>query len=303
MRRLPSLTALRTFECAARHAHFGRAAAELCVTDSAVSHQVRQLEEQLGATLFVRRGRYMHPTPQARRLLHSLQQAFERVGEACEVIAAPETQAALHVALPAELAQKWLVGVLDDFCRQAPHIDLHLHARSYDVQSLDPDLDLAIIYGAGPSDAHELFVRPLPALHFFPVCSPGLFNSGDLNCPEDLSRCRLLHDDHDGGTWAAWLATHVGDARDGRNLYFEHAGLALEAAGRGLGVALGDALTASEDLAAGRLVRPFAESVASLGQYALVCDRERFSRPAVAHFIDWCVERLNTPESNSRVAQ
>ncbi|MBB3139570.1 LysR substrate-binding domain-containing protein [Halomonas sp. THAF12] len=303
MRRLPSLTALRTFECAARHAHFGRAAAELCVTDSAVSHQVRQLEEQLGATLFVRRGRHMQPTPQARRLLHSLQQAFERVGEACEAIAAPDTQAALQVAVPAELAQKWLVGRLDDFCRRYPHIDLHLHARAYDVQSLDPDLDLAIIYGAGPADAHELFVRPLPALHFFPVCSPGLFNAGGLTRPADLARCRLLHDDQDGGTWAAWLATHAGDARAGRNLYFEHAGLALEAAANGLGVALGDALTASEDLARGRLVRPFAASVGSLGQYALVCDRQRLERSAVANFIDWCVERLETPEFHSRVAQ
>ncbi len=245
----------------------------------------------------------MQPTPQARRLLHSLQQAFERVGEACETIADPATQAVLHLAVPAELAQKWLVGRLDDFCRRYPHIDLHLHARAYDVQSLDPDLDLAIIYGAGPADAHELFVRPLPALHFFPVCSPGLFNAGGLCRPEDLARCRLLHDDQDGGTWTAWLTTHAGDVRAERNLYFEHAGLALEAAGRGLGVALGDALTASEDLARGRLVRPFVESVGSLGQYALVCDRQRLTRPAVTHFIDWCVDLLATPEFNSRVAQ
>ncbi|MGC1333580.1 LysR family transcriptional regulator, partial [Pseudomonas sp.] len=84
MRRLPSLTALRTFECAARHAHFGRAAAELCVTDSAVSHQIRQLEGELGAELFVREGRQVRPTPAALRLLQRLQQAFEWVGDACD---------------------------------------------------------------------------------------------------------------------------------------------------------------------------------------------------------------------------
>ncbi|MDO8696639.1 MAG: LysR family transcriptional regulator, partial [Pseudomonas sp.] len=86
MRRLPSLTALRTFECAARHAHFGRAAAELCVTDSAVSHQIRQLEEQLGASLFVREGRQIRPTPAAQRLLQSVQQAFELILDACDEV-------------------------------------------------------------------------------------------------------------------------------------------------------------------------------------------------------------------------
>jgi len=96
MRRLPSLTALRTFEAAARHAHFGRAAAELCVTDSAVSHQIRQLEEQLGTALFQREGRQVRPTPQARRLLHSLQQAFELIGEACDELRDPGSQAQLR---------------------------------------------------------------------------------------------------------------------------------------------------------------------------------------------------------------
>lgn len=303
MRRLPSLNALRTFECAARHAHFGRAAAELCVTDSAISHQIRQLEQQLDTTLFVRRGRYMQPTAQARRLLHSLQQAFERVGEACEAIADPGAQSVLRVAVTAELAHKWLLAWLDDFCRQHPNIDLHVYARPYDIGHLAPNIDLAIVYGTGLEDAHELFVRPLPLLHFFPVCSPGLFNAGGLSHPEDLANYRLLHDDQDGGTWTAWLTTHAGDMRAERNLYFEHAGLALEAAVRGLGVALGDALTATEDLASGRLVRPFAESVASLGQYALICDRQRLDRPAVSHFINACIAHFDTAELNSRMSE
>ena len=108
MRRLPSLTALRTFECAARHAHFGRAAAELCVTDSAVSHQIRQLEEQLATPLFAREGRQVVPTPAARRLLQRLQQAFELIGEACDELRDPGSQVVLRIAVTPELAQKWL---------------------------------------------------------------------------------------------------------------------------------------------------------------------------------------------------
>ncbi|MGH8354216.1 MAG: LysR family transcriptional regulator, partial [Pseudomonas sp.] len=122
MRRLPSLTALRAFECAARHAHFGRAAAELCVTDSAVSHQIRQLEEQLGATLFIREGRQVSPTPAARRLLQSLQQAFELILEACDELRDPGSQAVLRIAVTAELAQKWLVSRLADFSARYPQI-------------------------------------------------------------------------------------------------------------------------------------------------------------------------------------
>lgn len=287
MRRLPSLTALRTFEAAARHAHFGRAAQELCVTDSAVSHQIRQLEEQLGVTLFEREGRQVRPSAPARRLLHHLQQAFELILDACDELRDPGSQAQLRVAVTTELAQKWLVGRLADFAERHPQITLHLHEQPLEAQLPGAEMDLAIIYGTGPEDASGYFVRPLPTLQFFPVCSPGLFNQSPLKHPRDLARHCLLHDDQDGKTWNAWLATHAADLRPARHLYLGHAGLTMEAAARGQGVAIGDNLTSAEDLASGRLVRPFAAQVPSLGQYALVCERLRLDKPAVAQFVDW----------------
>lgn len=293
MRRLPSLTALRTFECAARHAHFGRAAAELCVTDSAVSHQIRQLEEQLGSSLFVREGRQIRPTAAAQRLLQHVQQAFELILDACDEVRDPDSQALLRVAVTAELAQKWLVSRLADFSARFPHITLHLHEQALQGQVPASEIDLAITYGTGPKDASSYFVRPLPTLLFFPVCSPSLFNLGGLKQPKDLARHCLLHDDQDGKTWMAWLTTHAGDVQANRQLYFPHAGLALEAAAQGQGVAMGDNLTATEDLASGRLVRPFAASVTSLGQYALVCERIRLEKPAVRQFLDWLSEQLD----------
>ncbi|MEX6502573.1 LysR substrate-binding domain-containing protein [Pseudomonas zhanjiangensis] len=292
MRRLPSLTALRTFECAARHAHFGRAAAELCVTDSAVSHQIRQLEDQLGTPLFAREGRQVSPTPAAQRLLHSLQQAFELIGEACDALRDPASQAQLRVAVTAELAQKWLIRRLADFSARFPQITLHLHEQALEQALPGSDIDLAITYGTGPEDASGYFVRPLPTLEFFPVCSPGLFNQGGFKQPRDLVRQCLLHDDQDGKTWMAWLTSHAGDVQASRQLYFAHAGLALEAAAQGQGVAIGDNLTATEDLASGRLVRPFAASVTALGQYALVCERIRLDKPAVVQFMNWLSDQL-----------
>jgi LysR family glycine cleavage system transcriptional activator len=292
MRRLPSLTALRTFECAARHAHFGRAAAELCVTDSAVSHQIRQLEEQLGTPLFAREGRQVSPTPAARRLLQRLQQAFELILDACDELRDPGSQAVLRIAVTAELAQKWLVSRLADFTARYPQITLHLHEQPLEVCLPSQDIDLAITYGTGPEDASAYFVRPLPTLQFFPVCSPGLFNQGALKHPRDLARHALLHDDQDGKTWTAWLTTHAGDIQPSRHLYLGHAGLALEAAAQGQGVAMGDNLTATEDLANGRLVRPFSASVAALGQYALVCERIRLDKPAVVQFVEWFTDQL-----------
>lgn len=292
MRRLPSLTALRTFECAARHAHFGRAAAELCVTDSAVSHQIRQLEEQLGTALFVREGRQVSPTPAARRLLQRLQQAFELILDACDELRDPGSQAVLRIAVTAELAQKWLVSRLADFTARYPQITLHLHEQPLEACLPSQDIDLAITYGTGPEDASAYFVRPLPTLQFFPVCSPSLFNQGALKHPRDLARHALLHDDQDGKTWTAWLTTHAGDIQPARHLYLGHAGLALEAAAQGQGVAMGDNLTATEDLANGRLVRPFSASVAALGQYALVCERIRLEKPAVTQFIEWFTDQL-----------
>ncbi len=292
MRRLPSLTALRTFECAARHAHFGRAASELCVTDSAISHQIRQLEDQLGTPLFAREGRQVVPTPGAQRLLHSLQQAFELILDACDELRDPASQAQLRVAVTAELAQKWLVRRLADFSARFPQITLHLHEQALEQPLPGSDIDLAITYGTGPEDASGYFVRPLPTLEFFPVCSPGLFNQGGLKQPRDLARYCLLHDDQDGKTWMAWLTRHAGDVQASRQLYFAHAGLALEAAAQGQGVAIGDNLTAAEDLASGRLVRPFAASVTALGQYALVCERLRLDKPALVHFLDWLGDQL-----------
>ncbi len=224
--------------------------------------------------------------------MQSLQQAFELIGDACDELRDPSSLAVLRLAVTAELAQKWLMSRLTDFYARYPHITLHLYEQPIDASGPGEDIDLAITYGTGPVDSSAYFVRPLPALQFFPVCSPGLFNQGTLKTPKDLARHCLLHDDQDGKTWTAWLTSHAGDQRPQRQLYFAHAGLALEAAAQGQGVAMGDNLTAQEDLQSGRLVRPFTSSMTALGQYALVCERVRMERPAVAQMLEWFNDQL-----------
>ena len=294
MRRLPSLTALRTFECAARHGHFGRAAAELCVTDSAVSHQIRQLEDQLGVALFERAGRQVRPTTEAKRLLHHLQQAFELIGKACDELRDPASQAVLRVAVTAELAQKWLVARLADFSSRYPHITLHLHE-----QPINAGLRLWI--STSPSPTAPVRWMPAPTSYARCRCCS--------SSPCAARACSTKAGSSAHGTWYAIVCCTMirtdaldhlaGHARRGRFAHppavLPHAALALEAAVLGQGVAMGDNLTCQADLQSGRLVRPFSASVTAQGQYALVCERLRLERGAVAEFIDWFTEQITEP--------
>ncbi|MCY1416880.1 Glycine cleavage system transcriptional activator [compost metagenome] len=183
-----------------QHGSIGKAAEALHITQPALTKAVRRVEAQLGVALFVREGRQVRLTSEAGRLLQHLQQAFELIGKACDELRDPASQAVLRLAVTAELAQKWLVARLADFSSRYPHITLRLHEQPIDAGAPAADIDLAITYGTSSVDASTHFVRPLPLLQFFPVCSPGLFNLGGLKRPRDLVRHCLLHDDQDGKT-------------------------------------------------------------------------------------------------------
>jgi LysR family glycine cleavage system transcriptional activator len=170
---------------------------------------------------------------------------------------------------------------------------LHLYEQPIDATAPGEDIDLAITYGTGPVDSSCIFRPAVAGAAVFPGVQPRPVQPGHPeNSPKDLARHCLLHDDQDGKTWTAWLTSHAGDQRPERQLYFAHAGLALEAAAQGQGVAMGDNLTAQEDLLSGRLVRPFTSSMTALGQYALVCERVRLERPAVAQMLEWFNDQL-----------
>ncbi len=295
MRRLPPLNPLRAFESAARHEHFSRAADELCVTNSAISHQVRTLEEALGITLFEKQGRNAKLTQSGKNLLPAIQEAFDIIGEACEKAVKPGLTGRLIISAPPELSSKWLIRQIGDFADRYPSIDVSLLEHASDEQSINSEADLSIIYGAGDGDWNRYWVTPLHPIQFFPVCSPQLLEKNkSLSQPLDLTYQRLLHDDQDGKTWATWLGAHAPQIVNiPQHLNFSHAGLSLEAAIAGYGVAIGDNFTASADLASGNLVRPFEQSVPSLGNYYLVAEKRKTGDAKLNAFIDWLLTQIN----------
>ncbi|MFM0206201.1 LysR substrate-binding domain-containing protein [Paraburkholderia sediminicola] len=305
MRKLPSLSALRAFEAAARHRHFGRAADELCVTHSAISHQVRSLEAVLKVTLFEKQGRQVQLTDAGLRLLHSVQQALDMMAEACSDAAHPGMRGSLKISAPAELAHRFFPRVIGEFSQRYPGLTIHLLVHDSDSNEINPAADITILYSMGDTDWTRYWAVPFHAIEFFPVCHPSLLEGEDsLQSPADLARFCLLHDDQDGKTWATWLGTHAASLpAPARNLHFAHSGIAIEAALQKVGVCLADTLTAGDELKSGRLIRPFAVSVPSPGNYYLVAERRKRTEARLAAFMEFAGLAQYLCEINSPIPE
>ncbi|CAE6750458.1 LysR substrate-binding domain-containing protein [Paraburkholderia haematera] len=305
MRKLPPLSALKTFEAAARHRHFGRAADELCVTHSAISHQVRSLEEVLKVTLFEKQGRQVHLTDAGLRLLHSVQQALDMMAEACSDAAHPGMRGSLKISAPAELAHRFFPRVIGEFSQRYPGLTIHLLVHDSDSNEINPGADITILYSMGDTDWARYWAVPFRAIEFFPVCHPSLVEGeGSLQTPADLVRFCLLHDDQDGKTWATWLGTHAASLpAPARNLHFAHSGIAIEAALQKVGVCLADTLTAGDELKSGRLIRPFAVSVPSPGNYYLVAERRKRTEARLVAFMQFAGLAQYLCEINSPIEE
>src|SRR5262252_10091167 len=190
--RLPSLNGLRAFEAAARHLSFTLAAAELNVTQTAISHQIRRLEEELGIRLFVRQNRALALTPEARDYLPGVRAAFNDLRLATDRLLRKDDDKVLTVSTLASLAAKWLLPRLSAFQEAHPGLDVRITTSTTLVDFRNGDVDAAIRWGRG----HWPGVRAewLMADEAFPVCSPALLEGNrPLRCPEDLSRYTLLH--------------------------------------------------------------------------------------------------------------
>ncbi len=310
-RRKLQLNALRAFEAAARHRSFSRAAEELCVTHSAVSHQVKQLEEQLGLALFARSNRGVRLTGAGETLLPVLGESLDRIAGTLEGLVRRPHGRALNVTTTPSFAAKWLMPRLGRWRAAAGTAEIHL------VPTLEM-LDLAGSAqrgrgGAGNSGGADLGVRcglpPWPGLaaefllpiHMSPVCSPALLASREgLSDPRELLELPLIHADvagHPlGEEWRSWLAAAgVADCGELQGLSFHDPGLALQAAIDGLGVAIGYRELAEPDLAAGRLLRPFDLALRHAFSYYLVYPAGRAEEPVIAAFRDWILAETGEP--------
>jgi len=290
--RLPSLNALRAFEASARHRSFSRAAEELHVTPAAISHQIKGLEEFLGAGLFRRARGTLMLTEAGQRLLPGVRRGFECFRDAMENFGVYDKTGPLNVTMTPSIAAKWLIPRLEHFNREHPEIDIRITTTLEMIDFEREGVEIGIRYGRG--DYPGLVTELLLSSEVSPVCSPLLLRGKRrLDRPEDLRHFTLLHDEsplHDDThpNWTMWLrAAGVTDIDVSHGLHFDSASSSLSAAVEGVGVALGRSALVDKDIAAGRLVRPFDLRLASDFGYYVVYPEKSLKRPKVAAFRDW----------------
>jgi LysR family glycine cleavage system transcriptional activator len=310
--RLPPLNALRVFEAAARHLSFKEAANELHITQAAVSHQVKSLEEYLGVELFRRAGRGVQLTEAARACLPRLRDGFDALAAAVEMIRERGAETELVITAPPVFTARWLMPRLADFSRREPKVEVRVVASSkmVDAGALDSsvlmnNLDLreetsGVEIHLGSGDYPGYRTDKLFEVSMAVVANPELVKSDrPLKKPEDLAHHVLLHDDAmdlvaGGDAWRKWLeAAHVADRVDGsRGPHFSSNILSLEAASQRLGVALALKPLVDADLASGRLCAPFDIEVKPQGAYWLVCPEVIADRPSVTSFRTWLLKQI-----------
>lgn len=287
--RLPPLDLLVTFEAAARQLSFTRAAQERFLTQSAVSRQVRALEEDLGVALFRRGHRRIELTEHGRRLHAVCTELIAGLRRTVATIRAPAQRETLALTTTPGFASLWLIPRLADFTRAHPGIDVRLDA-SFETRALRAEgFDLAVRYGrAGHVEGRQVFAESL-----VPVCSPKLLKRLPLSRPADLRQHVLLQVVDMGGAgmpveWGPWLqAAGLPDLQPRATLSFSGYGEAIAAALAGQGVALGRRPLVDELLKRRQLVTPFAGSTASSRAYFLLVDPAARDRAAVRAFEGW----------------
>jgi len=300
-RRLPPLNGLRAFEAAARHLSFTRAAEELHVTQTAISHQIKALEERLGVRLFRRLPRGLVLTDEAQLFLPPIRAAFDQIAAATERLTKDQGGGVLTVSALPSFAAKWLVPRIGRFRAACPDIEMRVSASSQLVDFARDDVDVAIRVGRG--EYPGLRTERLFGDTLFPVCSPTLLDGpSPLAAPEDLRHHTLLSGDEYPG-WAKWLEhAGVSGIEVPRGPLFDDSSMVLQAAIEGHGVALARGVLAADDLAAGRLVKPFELSLPFHLAYFLVCPEATAERPKIRAFREWLLEEARgMPEGSVAV--
>jgi LysR family transcriptional regulator, glycine cleavage system transcriptional activator len=287
--RLPSLNGLRAFEAAARHLSFTVAASELNVTQTAISHQIRRLEQELGIRLFVRQNRALALTPEAQQYLPGVRAAFNDLRLATDRLLRRDNDHVLTISTLASLAAKWLLPRLSAFQEAHSGIDVRITTSIGLVDFQRDDVDAAIRYGRGQWPG----VRSdwLMADELFPVCSPGLLaGRKPLARPEDLADHVLLHTSAaNNDDWRLWL-TAAGlptDISKQPGVTFDLVFMTVQAAIDGLGVAMGRTSYVEADIAKGRLVVPFKIALPADAGFYLVSPEGRADTPKLAAFRQW----------------
>lgn len=295
--KLPPLNALGAFEAAARELSFKEAAVELNLTPAAVGYQVRRLEKDLGIKLFHRLNRALVLTDAGKAYLPVVQDAFNVLSKGTAALSTGKSDRLVVVRTSWSLGSKWLVARLEDFHKHHSHLMVRVDSTDEPADFARDEVDVALQYSKRVE--RSLHSVLLFAEQVFPVCSPGLME-GDrpLRVASDLRHHTLLHDAMTDVTWPDWLrATDATDVEASAGSVFSHSALTIDAALGGEGVALGRSPLVADDLAAGRLVRPFETALVSNWGYYVICLPDRAAEPKIRAFRDWVLHEAKASEA------
>ncbi len=305
-RRLTHLNGIRAFEAAARHMSFAKAADELSVTPAAVSQQIRALEDYLGVALFRRTQRALFLTDTARAVLPAATEGFDLLAAVLTRARNRVAGQRLVVSVTPSFAAKWLMPRLEDFTSKHADVDVRIDTSTRLVDFLREDVDMAVRYGSG-SWPGALAVTPLLREEVYPVCSPRLVKPRHpLETAADLRHYTLIHDDSlpvgsAFPSWPGWLEAAGAPGVDAsRGLHVNASMVAIQAAVDGQGIALGRSVLVEDDLATGRLIRPFAMTLPLRYGYFIVHPKALPADSQVPRFSRWLQAQAKRTTSQSR---
>lgn len=303
-RRLPPLTALRAFEAAGRHLSFTRAADELRVTPTAVSQQVRLLEDFIGVVLLRRKGRGLELTEAGRACFPDIQDSFDRMSASFDRLEHRDRGEVLTISVSPCFGTIWLAPRLPSFQRAHPDIDVRVLGviHSHAVGRYTSDIGIRFM----PAPFAGMKVEPLMPERIFPVCTPRLAESGKpLRKMSDLRHHALLHDETARvipifPSWRMWFeAAGVTGVNTERGPRLSLSSMVIQCALRDEGVALGRSVLIAEDLAAGRLIRPFDFEYPDVFYYYLVAADASAGQPKVGAFWQWILDEAHSATPSS----
>lgn len=283
-KRLPPLLALEAFDAAARHMSFKAAAVELYLTPSAISHRVKLLEQHLGLPLFRRLNREIRLTEAGQDYFGSVRKAFDQVAQASQKLALPPQAEELRLSAVPHFATSWIIPHLESFLDSQPGLRLFVESSQRNADFARDAVDAAVRYGHGRWPG--LAAVKLTDLSVAPVCAPKLLPS--LRQPRDLRGQTLIHLTAFPDSWPRWLAAaKVPGFKPKREIWVDNITQAVDAAERGVGVALGVAPLIAPKLDEARLAMPFAPLIPAEYGYWFVCRRAEADKPRLRALRDW----------------
>ncbi|NVK47222.1 MAG: LysR family transcriptional regulator [Rhodobacteraceae bacterium] len=291
IKRFPSIQALRVLESVVRNGALWRAASELNVTRSAVSHQLRLMERDLGFKIVERSGNRTEITPRARAYAEDVRRALNIIASSTARVSQDRLNGRLSVSAPPGFAAAWLCLNMGDFLAANPEVILNVVSSHQLADTSNPEVDTFITFGHEPR-AH-VTAEPLLSVEFTPLCSPAyLSRYKSFNDPNILTRATLLHM-HDFTDWENWMQLSGMPMENAhRGICYSDMNIVHTAVIAGEGIAIGDTVLWASDLREGRLMRPFAQSLHSDTGYFLCTPEENLENPLVVEFHNWLKTRL-----------